>query len=118
MHRTDKHKFFQSLNIDWLQYIHGQKSMSNLQRSSVLQNKEAEPPADNSQPIEKNHCFSAGNGNENEDNDSKTSGWKSKRKLSQNWKSKKAETLSALEKDFSVKLRLKNMEIEMKRRNL
>ena len=82
--------------------------MSNQQNSSVLQNKEGEPPADNLQPLQKNHCLSPGIGNENDDNGSKTS----------SQKSKKAEKVAALEKDFSSNLLLKRIEFEMKRKEL
>ena len=68
--------------------------MSVQQSSSVLQNNEGKPPADYSQPVEQSHCLSAGKGNENEDNSSKTP----------SRKSKKAEKLAALEKDISPRI--------------
>ena len=105
-HRTTG--ILQSLSKDWLPYIYGQKIMSNLQSSSLLQNNEGEPPADNSYSVEQNPFRSAWNGNENEDNGLKTS----------SRKSIKAEKLAALEKDFSSTLRLKKMEFAMKRKIL
>ena len=102
--------FLQTLNAEWLPYIHGETNMTDQQNQTVQLTSDAEPPAAKiSQSVVGISQRTVENGNPNMDNDSKPSSDK---------RAKKAEKLAALEKDFAAKMRLKKIEFEMKRKEL
>ena len=102
--------FLQTLNADWLPYIHGETNMTDQQMQTVQLTSDAEPTtAKNSQTVVGVSQRTVENGNPNKDNNSKASSGK---------RAKKAEKLAALEKDFASKMRLKKIEFELKRKEL
>ena len=108
--KDETEKYFQYLNAEWLPYIHGETNMTDQQNKTLQLTSDAEPTA------AKNSLSVAGvsqrtleNGNPNKDNDSKASSDK---------RAKKSEKLAALEKDFAAKMRLKQIESGLKRKEL
>ena len=102
--------FLQTLNADWLPYIHGETNMTGQQNQTVQLTSDAEPTvAKTSQPVVGVSQRTVGNGNPNKGNDSKSPSDK---------RGKKAEKLAALEKKFAAKMRLKKIEFELKRKEL
>ena len=99
----------QTLIADWLPYIHGETSKTDQQNQTAKMTSDAEPTAaKSSQSVLGVFQRTAEHGNPNRDNDSKASSDK---------QDKKAEKLTALEKDFASKMRLKKIEIELKRKS-
>ena len=93
-----------------LPYIHGETNKTDQQNQTAKLTSDAEPTAaKSSQSVLGVFQRTAEHGNPNRDKDSKASSDK---------KAKKAEKLTALEKDFASKIRLKKIEIELKRKEL
>ena len=103
-------KYFQYLNAEWLPYIHGETNMTDKQNQTAQLTSGAEPTAaKTSQSDVGVSQQTAEHGNPNRDNDSKASSDK---------RAKKAEKPAALEKNFASKMRLKQIEFELKRKEL
>ena len=84
--------FLQTLNADWLPYIHGERNMTDQQNQTVQLTSDAEPTvAKNSQSVVGVSQRTVENGNPNKGNDSKASSEK---------RAKKAEKLAVLEINF------------------
>ena len=84
--------------------------MTDQQNQTVQLTSDSEPTvAKNSQSVVGVSQRTVENGNPNKDNDSKASSDK---------RAKRAEKLTALEKDFAAKMRLKKIEFELKRKGL
>ena len=103
--------FLQTLNADWLPYIHGETNMKDQQNQTVQLTSDAEPTAAkiSHSVVGVSQRTAVENGNPNKDNDLVASS---------NKRAKKAEKLAALEKDFAAKMRLKKIEFELKRKEL
>ena len=109
-YKAQRLNFLQTLNADWLSYIHGETNMTDQQNQTAQLTSDAEPTAaKSSQSVVGVSQRTVENGNPNKDNNSKTSSDK---------RAKKAEKHAALEKDFASKLRLKKIEFELKRKEL
>ena len=109
-YKEQRINFLQTLNADWLPYIHGETNMTDQQMQTVQLTSHAEPTAAKSSlTVVGVSQRTVENGNPNKDNNSKASSDK---------RAKKAEKLSALEKDFTSKTRLKKIEFELKRKEL
>ena len=109
-YEAERLNFLQTLNADWLPYIHGETNMTDQQNRTVQLTSDAEPTAaKNSRSVVGVSQRTVENGNPNKDNDSKASSDK---------RAENAEKLAALEKDFASKMRLKEIEFELKRKKL
>ena len=109
-YEAEQLKFPQTINADWLPYIHGETNMTYQQNQTTQLTSDAEPTtAKSSQCVVGVSQKTVENGNQNKDNNSKASSDK---------RAKKAEKLAALEKDFASKMRLKKIEFELKRKEL
>ena len=109
-YEAERLNFLQTLNTDWLPYIHEETNMTDQQNQTVQLTSDAEPTAaKNSQPVLGVSQRTVENENPNIDNDSKAPCDK---------RAKKAEKLAALEKDFAAKMRLKKIEFELKKKSL
>ena len=109
-YEADRLNFLQTLNADWLPYIHGETNMTDQQNQTAQLTSDAEPTAaKSSQSVVGVSQQTAEHGNPNRDNDSKASSDK---------RAKKAEKLATLEKEFASKMRLKKIEFELKRKEL
>ena len=62
-YEADRLNFLQTLNANWLSYIHGERIMPNQQTHSTVSASEAEPPVSDSLPTDQNRCLSEGNDN-------------------------------------------------------
>ena len=60
-YEAEQLSFLQTLNANWLPYIHGEKIMPNQQSHSTASASEAEPPVIDSLPTDQNHCLSETN---------------------------------------------------------
>ena len=110
LYEAERLNFLQTLNAEWLPYIHGETNMTDQQIQTVQLTSGAEPTAaKNSQSVVGVSQRTVENGNPNKDNDSKASCDK---------RAKRAEKLAALEKDFAAKMSLKKIEFELKRKEL
>ena len=109
-YEAERLNFLQTLNAEWLPYIHGETNMTDQQNQTAQLTSDAEPTAAMiSQSVVGVSQQTVENGNPNKDNDLKASSDK---------RAKKAEKLAALEKDFAAKMRLKKIEFELKRKEL
>ena len=109
-YEAEQLNFLQTLNAEWLPYIHGETNMTDQQNQTAQLTSDAEPTANkSSQSVVGVSHRTAEPGNPNKDNNSKASSDK---------QAKKAEKLAALEKDFASKMRLKKIEFELKRKEL
>ena len=109
-YEAERLNFLQTLNAEWLPYIHGETNMTDQQNRTAQLTSDAKPTATkNSQSVVGISQRTVENGNANKDNDLKASSDK---------RAKKAEKLAALEKDFAAKMRLKKIEFELKRKEL
>ena len=109
-YEAERINFLQTLNAEWLPYIHGETNMTDQQKQTVQLTSDAEPTAaKNSQSVVEVSQRTVENGNPNKDNDLMASSDK---------RAKKAEKLAALEKDFAAKMKLKKIEFELKRKEL
>ena len=109
-YEVERLNFLQTLNAEWLPYIHGETNMTDQQNQTVQLTSDAEPTAaKNSQSVVGVSQRTVENGNPNKDNVLMASSDK---------RAKKAEKLAALEKDFAAKMRLKKIESELKRKEL
>ena len=105
-YEAERLNFLQTLNADWLPFIHGEANMRDKQNQTVQLTSDAEPTAAKiSQSVVGVSQRTAENGNPNRDNDSIASSHK---------RAKKAEKLAALEKDFASKMRLTKFEFKLK----
>ena len=109
-YEAERLNFSQTLNAQWLPYIHGETNMTDQQNQTVQLTSDAEPTAAKfSQSVVGVCQRTVENGNPNKDNDLKASSDK---------RAKRAEKLAPLEKDFAAKMRLKEIEFELKRKEL
>ena len=109
-YEAERLKFLQTINADWLPYIHGETNITDQQNQTTQLTSDAEPTAaKSSQSVVVVSQRTVENGSQNKDNNSKASSDK---------RAKKAEKLAALEKDFASKMRLKKIEFELKRKEL
>ena len=109
-YEAERLNFLQTLNADWLPYIHGETNMTDQQNQTAQLISDAEPNAAKiSQSVVGVSQRTVESGNPNKGNDSKASCDK---------RAKKAEKLAALEKDFAAKMRLKKIEFELKWKEL
>ena len=109
-YEVERLNFLQTLNAEWLPYIHGETNMTDQQNQTVQLTSDAEPTAaKNSESVVGVSQRTVENGNPNKDNVLMASSDK---------RAKKAEKLAALEKDFAAKMRLKKIESELKRKEL
>ena len=91
-YEAERLNFLQTLNAEWLPYIHGETNMTDQQNQTAQSTSDAEPiAAKNSQSVVGVSQRTVENENPNNGNDSKASSEK---------RAKKAEKLAALEKDF------------------
>ena len=110
-YEAERLNFLQTLNAEWLPYIHGETNMTDQQNQTVQLTSDAEPTAAKiPQSVVGVSQRTVENGNPNKDNDLKAA--------SSDKQAEKAEKLAALEKDFAAKLRLKKIEFELKRKEL
>ena len=109
-YEAEQLNFLQTLNADWLPYIHAETNMTDQRNQTSQLTCEAEPTAaKTSQSVVRVSQRTAENGNPKRDNDSKASSDK---------RAKKAEKFAALKKTFASKMRLKKIEFELKRKEL
>ena len=110
LYKIRQREYFINLEADWLPYIHGQTSMEDPQNQSPLQKKAHEQIDTVSRPIPETSQNSVKNQQkENQDNESKASSDK---------RAKKVEKLAALVKEFNTTMRLRNIEYNMKQKEL
>ena len=108
-YEAEQLNFIQTLNANWLPYIHGETNTTDQQNQTVQLTSDAEPTnAKKSQSVAGVSQRTVENGNPNKDNDSKAFSDK---------RAKNAEKPAALEKDC-IKIRLKKIEFELKRKEL